>query len=137
MKMNKNTKRLIALATVAFIAFAAIAYATYVLWTATITWTVETAQFVVKDEAGSVLPTPYSINLETIEVPTTKTFKFYIVNNDNVPITVNVVEVTEVGCSGTWNAESFNIDVGESAEAVLTLEINDPGSYQFNFNLAP
>jgi hypothetical protein len=137
MKMDKNTKRLITIATIAFIAFAAIAYATYVLWTATITWTPLKKQFVVKDEAGNVLPTPYPINLGVIEVPTTKTFKFYIVNDGNVPITINVVEVTEVGCSGTWNAESFNIGVGESAEAVLTLEISDSGSYQFNFELAP
>jgi len=136
MKLEKKTKRLIALATIAFIAFTAIAYATYVLWTATITWTALKKQFVVKDETGNMLPTPYSINLGTIEVPTTKTFTFYIENDGNVPITVNVVEVTEVGCSGTWNAGSFDIDVGGSAEAVLTLYISGSGSYEFNFELA-
>jgi hypothetical protein len=124
-----------------------IAYATYTSWIATFTWTWQAPptptpsptpvkQFTVTDEAGHVLSSPYTVDLGTVQGTQTFTYKFCIWNDGTVEITVNVVEVTETGCSGTWNAMSFTIPQGGYAEATLTLQVFAEGTYSFKFELA-
>jgi hypothetical protein len=132
MKMDKKLKYSVAAATIAFVVF--VAYAAYTTWQGTVTWQIAVKQFMVKDTSGNVLSSPYTINLGVITAaPYTYEAVFIIQNDGNVPVTVDVVEVTEVGCSGTWNATSVTLDVAKSAALKLTLTITGEGSYSFNF----
>jgi hypothetical protein len=135
--VNKRTKQ----ATVAFAIFLLAISAIWIaysltLWVGTISWTVEEKAFSVWDSAsdGATINSPYTLDLGTISMGQ-QTFDFYIQNDGDIEITVNVQSEVESGCTSSWSSTgSYVVPIGTSrALATLTLDITATGSYDWEF----
>ena len=136
--MNKKTLAVVLL--VACLAGIIVAWGVST-WMGTITWELTTEDFSVWDSAtvGSEITTPWAPT--TLEIPsyphTPLTYEFYLQNDGNVEITIDVTELSEVGCSGEWSsAGSYTVAEGSTRVlATLTLTITGDGGYSFEFNI--
>lgn len=88
----------------------------------TITWT--------KIDESIVYPSnAETITYGNVEVGTVRNETYTVINNGNVPVTVEASHIVE-GAVAEWNATSATITPGEAATFNLTLTILDTGSCQ-------
>lgn len=121
-----------------FLLFVMAAYASYTSWSGRVEWSTASKQFSVWDSSvgGAEIASPYTDSLGVVSTGV-QTFSFYVQNDGNVAITVDVVEGTYSGCTPSWSSTSLSISVGSARTLVtLTLDIAADGSYDWDFVVA-
>jgi hypothetical protein len=130
MKMDKNTKRIITIATVAFIAFAAIAYAIIVWqWTTKIT-VLEPFEVITNlPTQASLYPGTYNnywINVTNHATVDFKAILYYTVTTENCIVTI---------APGNWTSYTVGAGATVSIPITITVTINGlaPGNATINW----
>ena len=102
------------------------------------TWDTPDESFLVYADAGhTILATEGIEDLGVLSVGQ-HVFTYYVVNDGGVAITVNVTKELISGASNvaTWSSTSLPLGVGGSGSLTLTLDVNESGSYDWQFTLA-
>lgn len=98
-----------------------------------IEWTVENVTIGVYKDSEATVPYASPYNLGTVATGV-HNVSFWIKNEGNVAVNVTVVNEVSVNCTVSWSPVGLNnLALGSVEEMVLTLNVTDNGSYDFDF----